>query len=327
MPTRLSKLLAALALMSFVALAGCKDKKAEAREEDDDSESDSSPSRPSSDDSAPSGKVITEQHGDVTLSWMVEPNGDVWLAAKDKGADVPLDEIEGDLLEESKQFALKNKDDLKFANIGKLGEPLNEVKYDLKVRGKPVKGMLLVPKAGTPQLVAGADHVAKAKLKPDTKGPHGGVVQVIDEHVVEIVGKKGSGDVRVYFLDDDLKPIKPKEQTIRLAAQGDESEVIVLTPDPTAAYLQGTFKVKTNPTRLTVVLEEADDVDCVIVGYEPAEVLIVGPAAPVVVVHVVESWDVVVVEPRVHVHKKWKGKGKGKGRGKHRGRGVHVHVH
>jgi hypothetical protein len=315
-----------LLAMLFTTAAGCAEKKVEAREEDDDDSSeDSRPVEKTSDAS-----VITEKQGDVAVSWAVTPSGDVSVRATDKGADVKPEDIDGALAVtklggKPEDFKLKAKEGRNMVNVGELDSPITEVRYSLTVKGKPAAGVLHVPKAGTKLIVDGATAAAaKTKIKPGAKGPHGGVVQVVDDDIVEVVGKKGSGNVRVYPLDEDLKPVKIEKQKVKLALVADEPQVVELEADPTNAYFSGDFTIKTDPSRITVYVEEDDDIDCAIVGYEPAEVLIIGPGAPVVVVYVVDSWDVVVVQPR------WHGKGKGKGKwkkGRGHGRGVHVHVH
>jgi hypothetical protein len=268
------------------------------------------------------GQVLTQQVGDTNVSWLVKPNGDVFALVKDKGKDIPADQLGGKLSLSALPDAgkpiertLKNENGLLTTNVGPLAGTVNELKYDLDVQKKPVSGVIEVPKAGTDALIEDADIAAKAKFKPGTKGPHGGIVQVVDEHVVEIVGQKGGGDIRVYFLDDDLKPLKVGDQKLKLALYGGKTYWVELKPAEENAYFVGTVDLKTDPTMITVVIEENDDVDVCLVDYVPGHVILWGPAAPVFAIYVVASWDVfvvgspvVVVHPGKHKgkHKKWK---------------------
>ncbi|NUP07609.1 MAG: hypothetical protein HOW73_16295 [Polyangiaceae bacterium] len=318
------------ALLVLGPVAGCKDKKLPSAEavEDDDSESGSSESKPAT---VSTGGEITEQYGDTAVTWNVAPDGDVTVKVKENGETVKPADVDGKLLvkplgsdEPAKEIPLKAKGDVLRANVGKLDSDLTEIRYALKVKEKPVAGTLHVPRDGSEELVASAVAAAKTKIEPDAKGPHGGVVQVVGDDVVEIVGKKGSGDVRVYMLDDDLKPVKVGKQKVKLAFAGDDTDYVVLTPDAGGEYFHGDVDIKTNPNKITVVIDDGGDVDVALVDYEPAEVIIVGPSAPGCVIYVVDTWDVVVVEPRPTViyHGKGKGKWKKHGHGK-----VHVHLH
>ena len=68
-------------------------------------------------------------------------------------------------------------------------------------------GALHVPAGGTKELVLTARTAATKDNYKGQKGPNGGVVQRVGDDVVEIVGDKGTGQVRVYALDATLKPI------------------------------------------------------------------------------------------------------------------------
>lgn len=316
---------------------GCKDKEptVEAAEADDadrgSSESDSKPA------AVYKGGEITEQHGDTAVTWLVGPDGDVTATVQHKGETVKPSDVDAKLLvkplgtnEPSKEIPLIEKDGALRANIGKLDAPLTEMRYAMKVKDEPVDGVLHVPKDGTEELVASAIGAAKAKHMADAKGPHGGVVQVVGDDVVEVVGRRGSGDVRVYLLDDDLKPVKIEKQKIKLAVVGAATDYVVLQPHDSGDYFSAELALKTDPTKITILIEDGDDVEVALVGYEPTEVILVGPGSPGCVIYVVDTWDIVVVHPQpVYVHRH-KGKGKGKGHGKKWKRkkgGVEVHVH
>lgn len=271
-------------------------------------------------DSIDQGQVLTQQVGDTNVSWLVKPNGDVFALVKQNGKEVPAEELDGKVAVRafSPEGApvdrpLKNEMGLLTTNVGPLSGSVNELKYDLTVKKAPVSGVLHVPKAGTEALIDAGEIAAKAKFQPGTRGAHQGVVQVVDEHVVEIVGEKGGGQIRVYFLDDDLKEIKVGEQKLKLALYGDKTYWVDLKVADGNAYFYGVVDLKVDPTMVTVVCEDHDDVDVVLVDYLPGHVVIWGPKAPSLSIYVVTNWTVVVGAPQVIVHqgkhKKWK-KGK-----------------
>jgi hypothetical protein len=73
------------------------------------------------------------------------------------------------------------------------------------VKGKEWTGTLQVPPGGTDDLLK----EPSAPIAEGTRGPNGGVVEIIDDHRVELVMDKQSGEVKVYFLDEKLKVIPP----------------------------------------------------------------------------------------------------------------------
>ena len=250
--------------------------------------------------------TVTEQHGDITVSWRVAPDGEVWGLVTQRGEEVKPSDVTGALearaLDDGQPtaYAVKEDSGLLHAKLPELSAAMTEIRYNLKVRGEPVKGVLHVPRRGTVALVEAADTAAAATaIKPGAKGPHGGVVQVVGDDVVEIVGKKGSGDVRVYLLDDDLKPVKVKKQKIDLVLHDQKTHMVELTRHEGDDYFYATdVRIRTNPKKVTVVIEEDGDHDVALVGYWPGAVFVCGHSAPVFDIYVVDSWDVVVVEDR-----------------------------
>jgi hypothetical protein len=278
--------------------------------------------------------AVREQHANAVVTFLVTPDGAVWARVKRGDTVVDPEKMEGRLRVQPlgretapAEHKLAKKADLLHADIGKLDGELTEIAYDVSVGDTAMQGILHVPSGGTKELVENAAVAAKADIKADVKGPHGGVVQVVGEHVVEIVGKKDSGEVRVFLLDDDRKAVAIGRQRVKLAVVGGKSEVLELKVDEKKQYFYGTLGVKSNPSKITVVVDEGNDVDVALVGYAPGSVVVVGPSAPVVAVFVVERWDVVVVDAPTAIVVKTKGKGKGKKGHVHVNRGgVHVKV-
>jgi hypothetical protein len=319
----------ALMLSLLASLAACSKKTDAPAASDDEDDSKTASSAPA--DSYPDDKLVIEQHGKTTVGLHVTPSGDVYAAVKQDGKPVSPDDVEGKVTaraldgkaEPIARTLAPRKDALR-ADIDRLEAPITELHYALKVKDEPVEGVLFVPKAGTEELIDEGNVARKSKIKMGTKGPHGGAVQVVDDRVIEIVGKKGGGEVRVYYLDDDLKPVKIEaKEKVKLAFYAGHSAFVELEPGDEDAYFVGKVDLVSDPTEVTVVIEDGPHVHVALCGYEPGHVVVVGPHAPVVGIYVVDRWDVVVVEPGIVIHE-------GKGKWKHGGHGhghVNIHIH
>jgi hypothetical protein len=287
---------------------------------------------------------VVEQHDAATVAWTVEPDGKVKALVKTPDGK-PVDKnVTGTLtvkpvaknpVPTTVPLVRDEKTGLMTATIPPLEYDLTEVKYDINVNEKPVKGALHLPPGGTRDLALNAKASAEVKLPEGKKGPNGGVIQVVGKDTIEIVGDKGSGTTRVYFLDADLKPVKVvPEKTVKIAVVTNAGpETIILTPDPGGLYFHGKFGVAVNPTKITVAVSTKDHTDVVLCGWHPTKVIVVGAAAPVVGVFVAVNWGIGVVKPVVVVHDDddddhvvYVGKGKGKWRGRGRGPGGKVHI-
>lgn len=314
-------LLVAFAVTIAAALPGCK-KKSPARETDATAEADAVGVNISADE------ALTEKNDAGTVTWAVTPEGQVRARFKAPDGSPIKSGVKGTLtVKELKKHdtpvTVKLEPDpdsgLYVATIPKFGADLTEVDYEIDVNGKPVKGALHLPRGGTRALVTAAKASAENKLPEGKKGPNGGVVQVVGSDILEIVADQKTGQVRVYALDDDLKPIPVGKRKVKLGLVSSTPEMLELEAEPKHMYFTGKLSVKANPTKLTVVLyeEDAPDPDVVLCGWDPGEVILVGPGAPVFVVFAVVSWPaVVIIDPRPVIVV-----GKGKGRGKHRFRG------
>lgn len=285
--------------------------------------------------------AITEQYEPATVTWAVAPDGNV--KARFKAPDgAPLEDgVTGtvtaragtkDAKPVTAKLAFDAKAGLYTAELPKLEADVTEVSYDVSVKGKPVKGAMHLPKGGTKELVATAKVTAEVKIPEGKKGPNGGVIQVVGDDLLEIAADAKTGETRVYVLDDDLKPIPVGKRKVKIGVVASAPELVELSPEPAGLYFTGKLTVKTNPHKLTVVLQGEDAPEPVVVlcGWHPGVVVVVGPSAPAVGLFVVAAWapPVVVVAPTPGVVVVG-GKGKGKGKWGWGGRGgkVHINIH
>lgn len=284
--------------------------------------------------------ALTEQHEPGSVVMTVAADGKATVLVKDRDGK-PIEEgVSGTLTVKApgedgapvtaELVPVPRSGGVLTAAIPKLEGDLTEIGYELKVNGAPIQGVVHVPRGGTQEL----HESAKANNDPaleGKKGPNGGVLQRVGDDVVEIIADQKTGELRVYVLNLDLKPVPIGEREIKLAVNtGPKAEVLVLAPGPDRLYFTGKLSVKVNPTKLTVVLTNQGHTDVVLCGYRPGGVVVLGPAAPAIAILAVTTWSVVNVKvnarPTVVVHddddddgriivvRKGKGKGKGKWR-------------
>jgi hypothetical protein len=286
--------------------------------------------------------AIVEQHDDYSVSWLVEPSGRLSAMVRTEGGAIVDDGVSGKVAVRPLTAGAPKSDHLLEpsggvlrADIGKLEADLTEVGYSLDVKGKKVEGTLHVPVGGTPALVESAKVALDSKVAADAKGPHGGLVQVVGDDTVEIVANKESGELRVYVLDANLKPVLVGDRKVEVALVGESSQLIHLEPRPDKRYFVAKVHGTVEPVKVTVVIHEHDHVHVALCGYRHGHVVDVGhhhhhPVA----VFVVTDWDVFVVdddhdwEHDHHDHIDIKIKGKHKHKHGHGGGGhVHVKIH
>lgn len=277
----------------------------------------------------PADTGVTERHDKAEVTLDVSPGGrvkafvknnDGQLIKKGVTGSVTVKPLGPDATPATIPVSFHPDSGLLLAQGPKLKHDLTEVTYDLQVDGARVQGTVHVPRGGTRELVEGAEEAAKARsIAPDTKGPNGGIVQIVGDDIVEIVADKDSGATRMYFLDDDLKVVPVGKKKGKLAFVGGSAQYVDLDPDPSGLYLVGKVVVKVQPIKITVVVIDGDEVDVVLCNHKPGAVIIVGALAPVFPVFIVTGWPVVVVpaavvvQPGVVVVHPGKGK-KGKGK-------------
>jgi hypothetical protein len=283
--------------------------------------------RGKSKDATPEGveaqAALIEQHDAAALVFAVDPNGQVKLTVKgtdgkpiDKGVSGTLTVKGEDPKAEPIKVALvpDPKTGVLSAAIPELVDDLTEVKYDLVVNDKPIKGTMHVPSGGTKELEENAKATVESKVAPGTKGPNGGIVQVVGDDIVEIVAGKKSGAIRVYMLDPDLKPIPIGSHKVKLAFVNEKGpETVVLAPDPGGQYFVGKMKLIANPIKITIAITYQNHTEVVLCNHHPGSVIVVGPSAPVIIILVNVSWDIDIVitkPPVIIIHGKHKGKGK-----------------
>jgi hypothetical protein len=283
--------------------------------------------------------ALTEQHEAGAVTWAVAPEGK--LKARFKDADgVPIEDgvtgtvtvrpSSGDAKPVTAKLAFDAKAGIYTADLPKLDADVTEVSYDVSVKGKPLKGAMHLPRGGTRELVATAKVTAEVKVPEGTKGPNGGVIQVVGDDLLEISAEPKTGETRVYVLDDNLKPMPVGKRRVQIAVVANAPEMIALAPEPQGLYFTGKLSVKTNPHKLTVVLhgESAPEPVVVLCGWHPGAVIVVGPSAPTLGLFVAVGWAPVVIVPASPVVVIGHGKGKGKGKwGWGHGGKVHIKLH
>jgi hypothetical protein len=162
--------------------------------------------------------AFVEERDEGKLEWIVQPDGQVRVKVTVNEGGSPA--VSGALLVDGQSYNL-TADGMSLSGAGpKLTAELTTITYSLKVGEATWDGALHVPPGGTKELVA----VPSVSVPEGTKGPNGGVVDVIGEQRVEIVTDEKTGEVRVYFLDENLKVIPVGESTAVVAFQQQEEK-------------------------------------------------------------------------------------------------------
>ena len=153
------------------------------------------------DPSAEAQAGLVEERDDGKLEWIISPEGHVRVIVTPNEGAAPS--LSGALMLEGQSYDLASKDTSLEATIPKLSDDLTTIAYSIKVGEATWDGSLQVPPGGTKELV----EVPQITVPEGTKGPNGGVVDVVGDQRVEIVTDEKTGEVRVYFLDENLQPI------------------------------------------------------------------------------------------------------------------------
>ncbi|MEZ4298073.1 MAG: hypothetical protein R3B70_24185 [Polyangiaceae bacterium] len=161
--------------------------------------------------------ALVEERDEGKLEWVVEPDGAVRVKVTPNEGTVP---VTGALLIEGESFALSGEDGSLAATGPKLTAELTTITYSLKVGDSTWEGALHVPPGGTADLVA----APSVTVPEGTKGPNGGVVDVVGDQRVEMVVDEKTGEVRVYLLDENLQPIPVGDATAVAAFAQQEAQ-------------------------------------------------------------------------------------------------------
>lgn len=144
---------------------------------------------------------LVEERDDGKLEWIVDSEGRVRVKVTPNEGAAPS--LSGALMLEGESHALTSRGTELEGTIPKLTDELTTIAYSIKVGDSTWDGSIQVPPGGTKDLV----EVPTISVNEGTKGPHGGVVDVVGDQRVEIVMDEKSGEVRVYLLDENLQPI------------------------------------------------------------------------------------------------------------------------
>ncbi|SRR6266545_65780 len=277
--------------------------------------------------------ALTEQREDGSVAWDIHRDGKIRALMRSPSGEIVKSNATGSVTfrtEEGPQTVTLKQDSktgLLYGEGPKLKGELTQVDYELRTGSQDWNGTLFVPEGGTAELGENAQAAAKVTVPEGKQGPHGGTIQVVGQDRIELVGDPSSKEIRVYILNDDLKPVPVAARRIKLAVVDDRPEVIVLTPEAGGMYVKGRMSFEHDPAKITVSVTVNEQRHVALVGYQPGTVIVVGPRAPrvhVMVVGVFRGPDVVVVhedddDDRRKVHIKIKEHG--------RGNKVHVHIH
>jgi hypothetical protein len=246
--------------------------------------------------------ALTEQNDDGSVDWEIEPGGKVLALVRSPNRDIMKSDATGTVTvkgEDGAQTVTLAQDPdtgLLQGDGPKLKGDMTEVSYALKVHGKDWAGSLYVPKGGTAELNEDAKTATNIKVPEGARGPHGGAIQIVGQDRVELVADPSSKEVRVYVLDDQLKPMPVGARKVKLAVVEDRPEMIVLTTEPGGAYLKGRLSGEHDPVKITISVTTNEQTHVALVGYHPGAVVVVGSRAPrihVVVAGVFRGPDVV----------------------------------
>lgn len=163
--------------------------------------------------------ALVEERDEGKLEWVVQPDGQVQVRVTTNEGGSPA--LSGALLVDGQSYNL-TADGATLSGAGpKLAADLTTITYSLKVGETTWNGSLDVPPGGTKDLVAPPE----VEIAEGTRGPNGGIVDVIGQQRVEIVTDEQTGEVRVYFLDENMKVVPVGDATAVMAfAQQEQKE-------------------------------------------------------------------------------------------------------
>jgi hypothetical protein len=215
-----------------------------------------------------------------SLAWTIDDAGKVRLDVRDKDGTSISKKAAADLewqTETGEQKTVKLAFDDKANALAGTGPAakgdITLLRYKVTGGAAPMTGTLHVPVGGT--IALAKDATEAEKVTAPATGPNGGVVQVVGDDRIEVVGDEDSDQVRVFVLGADGKAVPVGERKVTLAVNADASEVVALTPSPDGLYLIGKWKVKSDPSRLTIVVRRAGAAHVALVGWKPGVKIVV----------------------------------------------------
>ncbi|WP_437317833.1 hypothetical protein [Sorangium sp. So ce385] len=269
--------------------------------------------------------AYVEEHESGKAAFNVAADGNVKAAVSGPDGKPIREDVSGTLLwkdasgEKTLPLTLDAKTGLLVAAGPKLEADLTEIGYTLSVAGKPWNGTLHVPAGGTAELYANAKGSADLGLPEGKLGPHGGRIEIVGDDRLELLVDEATGDVRVYVLDADLKPIDIGERKVTLGVVAEAPQVVVLAPVAATAgvaagaYLTGKLALAADPLKVTVAVRNAGRSAVALCGYRAGAAFAVHARAPRVNVRVKTDWHAHAhahadlkakadLDPKVHVH-------------------------
>ncbi|MGK4007649.1 hypothetical protein WMF31_33820 [Sorangium sp. So ce1036] len=269
--------------------------------------------------------AYVEEHESGKAAFHVAADGSVKAAVLGPDGEPIREDVTGTLLwkdasgEKTVPLTFDSKAGFLVAAGPKLEADLTQIGYTLNVAGKPWSGTLHVPAGGTAELFANAKASADLALPEGKLGPHGGRIEIVGDDRLELLVDEVTGEVRVYVLDADLKPVDLGERKITLGVVAEAPQVVVLAPVAASvaagatagAYLTGKLALAADPLKLTIAVRNAGRSAVALCGYRAGAAFAVHARAPRVKVRVKTDWHAHAVadlkakadlDPKVHVH-------------------------
>ncbi|WP_438007837.1 hypothetical protein WME89_03405 [Sorangium sp. So ce321] len=327
---KITKLSGVFALLLIAAAAAC------GKGEEPQTEANATAEVTATAESAIGEDAYVEDHESGKAAFNVAADGSVKAAVTGPDGKPIRENVSGTLLwkgpsgeEKTVPLTFDEKAGLLVAAGPKLEADLTQIGYTLNVAGKPWSGTLHVPAGGTAELYANAKGAADLRLPEGKLGPHGGRIEIVGDDRLELLVDEATGEVRVYVLDVDLKPVDIGERKITLGVVADAPQVVVLTPVAASAdvnadvnakvaasaYLTGKLALAADPLKLTIAVRNAGRSAVALCGYHAGAAFAVHARAPRVKVRVRTDWDARAhahahadlkakadFDPKVHVH-------------------------
>ncbi|WP_437623511.1 hypothetical protein [Sorangium sp. So ce1151] len=327
---KITKLSGVFALLLIAAAAAC------GKGEEPQTEANATAEVTATAESAIGEDAYVEDHESGKAAFNVAADGSVKAAVTGPDGKPIRENVSGTLLwkgpsgeEKTVPLTFDEKAGFLVAAGPKLEADLTQIGYTLNVAGKPWSGTLHVPAGGTAELYANAKGAADLRLPEGKLGPHGGRIEIVGDDRLELLVDEATGEVRVYVLDVDLKPVDIGERKITLGVVADAPQVVVLTPVAASAdvnadvnakvaasaYLTGKLALAADPLKLTIAVRNAGRSAVALCGYHAGAAFAVHARAPRVKVRVRTDWDARAhahahadlkakadFDPKVHVH-------------------------